>query len=769
MKHGLLIFFLSSLSGQILDERYHTTEEIYGLLDSLAQIEELSSWFHLDTIGYSTHENIPILAVKISDNAHIKEDEPRVLFVGQVHAEEVLGIELIMKLLNDLIFPRSSIYNHMNILKEYIEIWLIPTANPEGLNVVHEGLDISYRKNKRDLSLDGPFPNGIFDYDPSIGNDIDGVDLNRNFDFNWIFGDTFLVPDNSNYSAHFDYYRGQEPFSEKEAIALRDFALENDFLFSVVWHSSRSGNLSEKVFTSWKWEGVKNSPDLEIMKSIADQFSSLMETEDGTGTYLSVHSESRNGKLHDWFYRETGCIQYLIECGTANIQPDSILIENTIARTESAMIYLMDRAIGYYTDASQITGIIYDQSTNQPIEDVIVEVIEHTGSVLKPRLTDEFGRFRRIVLPGTYTLSIRSKGYLPKNITIIANNSAITVQDIFLEPAQILTLTLTVINPTLNTITVNGLIQDEFSIDTVQIITGENSFELFQGEYTITIPMDGDFIPYEQNILLEDNLSLIVPYSEGNRILLSESWPWNNQEGSWYFRDSILMSQENFYYDNFDSTISANQWMESDLIDIEGTNRITISVLHKFETEWDYDPISIEILNENNDILGSKVWTGLRWDKYQNDFITAITDTGFSKVKVRLRFSPDQTVNYRGWKLRELSLYSTIDNYLNVLENSIIKAPKIPMKINGIYPNPTNGRFQIDLANYPGGKATVRVFNIKGQEILSHSLNGLTSGRNLFNLNLHGLSNRPIGSGMFFILMQTKKQKVIAKCVLLKN
>ena len=56
----------------------------------------------VDTIGYSSLENIPIVAVKISDNVQVKEDEPRVLFVGQVHAEEVLGIEVVLSLLMDL-------------------------------------------------------------------------------------------------------------------------------------------------------------------------------------------------------------------------------------------------------------------------------------------------------------------------------------------------------------------------------------------------------------------------------------------------------------------------------------------------------------------------------------------------------------------------------------------------------------------------------------------------------------------------------------------
>ena len=88
--------------------------------------------------------------------------------MGLVHAEEVLGIEIVIDLIHDLLYPDATIHTHMNILKEYLEIWLVPTANPEGLNVVHEGLDVSYRKNKRDLSPEGPFPNGVFDYDLSL-------------------------------------------------------------------------------------------------------------------------------------------------------------------------------------------------------------------------------------------------------------------------------------------------------------------------------------------------------------------------------------------------------------------------------------------------------------------------------------------------------------------------------------------------------------------------------------------------------------------------
>jgi len=772
MKKYLLILIsiliLSHVNGQGLDERYHSVVEINTLLDSLNQLEELNGWFRVDTIGFSTQEQIPILAVKISDNVNLKEDEPQVLFVGQVHAEEVLGVEVVLDLMEDLLFPDNSIYSHMNILKQFMEIWIVPTANPEGLNVVHEGLDMSFRKNKKDLSPLGPYPNGIFDYESTIGNDIDGVDLNRNFGFNWAFGDTFLEPDNSDYASHYDYYKGEEPFSEGEAIALRDLALENDFVFSIVWHSSRSGNLSEKVFTSWRWEETKDSPDLDLMKTIADQFADLLETEDGTGSYLSVYSGSRNGKLHDWFYKETGCIQYLVECGTANLQPDSILIEDTIDRTKPAMVFLMDRALGYNVDAAQVTGIVYDASTNQPIEGAIVEILEHTGSVLKPRLTNEFGRYRRILGPGSYTISIRAEGYLPQEIYTVANNSAMTMENITLLPAPVHQLTLNLYHETTDVNTIEGLIKHEFGTDEIQITTGSNIYELPEGDYQVSFVLDGELMPWEKSFSLSNDLELTVPYWNGNPQILSQSWPWSNSDGPWQAGDVILRSQEGLLYDNGDS-LQTVQWMESDLIDVSETNRIVVSLIHRFETEWENDPIALSILDGDNTILTHKAWTGDQWGEYQTDFLTATTEMEFSHVKVRLAFTPDQTVNYRGWELQSLTLFSMLDEYLDIVESSETISPKIPMKITGLYPNPSYGQFQLDIANYPGGNGMIRIFNILGQEIKSFDLEKLSAGRHYFDLNLNNINGRPMSSGMVFVRVESGNEQLVKKFIILKK
>ena len=769
MKNIVSYFLFTVLVAQSLDDRYHSVEEIYGVLDSLDQIEEISDYFHLDTIGFSTQENIPILAVRISDNAHMKEDEPRVLFIGQVHAEEILGVEIVMDLIDDLLFPDPSILSHMNILKQYLDIWLIPTANPEGLNVVHEELDFSYRKNKRDLSPEGPFPNNAFDYDPSIGNDIDGVDLNRNFSFNWAFGDTFLEPDNSDYASHYDYYKGEEPFSESEARAIRDLALENDFVFSIVWHSSRSGNLSEKVFTSWKWEEVKESPDLGIMKSIADYFAGNISTEDGTSTYLSVFSGSRNGKLHDWFYRETGCIQYLVECGTSNLQPDSTLIENTIDRNKPAMVYLMDRAIGYYADAAQITGRVFDATTNQPLEDVIVEVEEHTGSILKPRLTNEFGRFRRILDVGSYNFSFRAEGYEEQTILLVANNSGITEQNIYLNPSISHQVNMRLLHDDFAVYTITGLISNEYGMTEIEISSGDNYFDLKEGTYQIEFVMDGSHVPWEKIVFINSDKEFNVIYESSSPILVNNESILDNSVGPWCIEnENMLKTQSNTYYSNGDAPQSV-QWIESDLIDVSGTNRLVLSVSHRYETEWDYDPISISFLDINDSLLASKSWTGDNWDSIQQDFLTAETDSVFNYVKLLLEFSKDETVNYRGWEIESLELFPVYDNYLGIEENNSKNMPKIPLKIHSLFPNPSYGKFQLGLSNFTGGEAVVTVFNLLGQNILSKSFSDLRPGSHQIRLDLNDLNGLPLGSGVYFIQFESLKEQAIKKCIILKN
>ena len=175
----------------------------------------------------------------------------------------------------------------------------------------------------------------------------------------------------------------------------------------------------------------------------------------------------------------------------------------------------------------------------------------------------------------------------------------------------------------------------------------------------------------------------------------------------------------------------------------------------------------VSILDENDIILGTRSWHGDKWDGLTTDLITAISEDEFTSVKVRLEFSSDQTVNYRGWELHSLQLFSLYDSYLDIQSTNTNSTPKIPMRINGIFPNPSFGKLQVNVDNYPGGSATLNIYNLLGQNILSKNINNLPYGKHYIELDLNnGLA---ASTGMYFIRIQTQKEQAVKKCIILKN
>ncbi len=423
--------------------------------------------YQLDSIGVSSNDTLPIYAVKLSINANEEEDEPRVLILGQCHAEEILGVEMSMSLIDWLLHPQEEtnsgfyITNDLLMFMHNLEIWIVPTHNPEGLRVVHgyeeNGTwiqDESYRKNKTDVNENGTFDFIAFHENGGIaGEDFDGVDLNRNYGLNWEGGDDKYIPhpsgcsDNPNYSSNYDYYRGSEPFSETETQAIRDFVIEKQFLLSVAYHSSRSGCVSERVVYPWAWDWYDSngneivdegeadtSPDFNVIKSLTAKVASLIQKESG-GFYNPRPQKSMNGNAHDWIYAETGCIQLLIEMGSSNMQPmEQELIDNSIENNRKGLFYFLREAISAEAvDTRQISGLVTDAESGDVIEDVEVKILEIQSDILQPRLTDSFGRYRRLVPLDSLSLKFISEGYETRTIKIGENdeefNIALTQSD----------------------------------------------------------------------------------------------------------------------------------------------------------------------------------------------------------------------------------------------------------------------------------------------------------------------------------------------------
>ena len=122
----LLICLLPLALSADLPECYHTYDEITTILFDLeAQYPTLAK---VHMIGYSQEDHIPIYAMQISNNVEGEWERPALLFVGQVHAEEVLGVEIVLSNIEEILSnhkqsPYSSWVNQLYS-------WWIPTPNP---------------------------------------------------------------------------------------------------------------------------------------------------------------------------------------------------------------------------------------------------------------------------------------------------------------------------------------------------------------------------------------------------------------------------------------------------------------------------------------------------------------------------------------------------------------------------------------------------------------------------------------------------------------
>ncbi len=397
---SLIIAILNVSSLFAIDPRYHT----YGqMVDEMINISvTYPSITRLQTIGYSTGFNLPILAMKISDNPQIREDEPRILYNGVHHACEIIGVEICLAMLWDLATKYNSDSFVTNAVNEN-EIWIVPMVNPDGHYITRSGIDTLWRKNCRDNNLNGIWDNG------------DGVDLNRNYDFLWELGGS---PDPSHRE-----YRGPYPFSENEDVALATLAQRERFVFDICFHSHRDWANGEAVYYPWRW-GNATAPDFNFIKTIAESIALRIPSEIGAGyTYSPIFGRATEGGLtRNWLYHAIGTFAYTIEVSRW-YYPAPYLVDSLCARNIRGAYYLIKRMSQH-----KITGHVTDSLTGQPIV-AEIRVLEaySTPETIQPRMSDSlYSRFYRILPPGSYTIQVIKTGYHTKtyyNVPVIESQT----------------------------------------------------------------------------------------------------------------------------------------------------------------------------------------------------------------------------------------------------------------------------------------------------------------------------------------------------------
>lgn len=417
MKRLLLILSIAGLlySYYIEDPRYHKYSEVIEELKEYG--ENYPNIVHFDTIGFSTRKHQPIVAVKISDNASMKEDEPVIFLNGVHHAEEVLGCEVLMELVDFL----TSHYQSDSQVKRWVdneEIWIVPVLNPDGHDLVTSTVDTGWRKNTRDNNN-----NGVLDLD------YDGVDLNRNYDFYWETGD-------SEPSAYF--YRGPYPFSEGETQAVKELCERELPVVAVNYHSP-SYSLGEVIYYPWILNG-ELSPDYQIIRNIAVKMASHIINDAHDGHYLAVSGDGASGKARNWMYGTLGIISLTIEICSQRVQVPPDEVDDIVLRNLQGIFWLLDRVLG-----SGVKVNVRHVQTGEPLEAcVYIPSIDSLGPPPPYRKTDpRTGSLYRLLDPGEYQIIVEKEGFRPETLSVTVNEERVDI-NVSLTPENPLTSPFTV-------------------------------------------------------------------------------------------------------------------------------------------------------------------------------------------------------------------------------------------------------------------------------------------------------------------------------------
>ena len=383
----------SSLMSWIKPSLYfYSPKENFSVPPTYPSLEELQNGFAdlvqkyphiavIETLGVSTAQQQPILGICISDQPQEQEDEPAILFSALHHAREPAGIFICKAIMAELLNNYGLNERHTNLVNS-LEIWFVPIVNPDGYQYIMESQRQFpwWRKNLRDNNADGEF-------DPLV----DGVDLNRNYGYNW--------QEDSDSNDVSWFYRGRKPFSENEVQALRDLALARNFMIGISYHS-----YGEDVL--YPWGNYNPAPDHELILEIAQNCASQISRLQAERTYDVLSLDGRIGQSSVWMYAELGTMDFIIEAGDQYFPSESDLTKITTQNVRGAF-YLMERAL-----CSGISGHVIDAQTGVPlVADILVHGFD--CSYTKPRHSyGRFGRFDRLLIPGQYVVEIVKQGYV---------------------------------------------------------------------------------------------------------------------------------------------------------------------------------------------------------------------------------------------------------------------------------------------------------------------------------------------------------------------
>jgi murein tripeptide amidase MpaA len=336
-----------------------------------------------------SQEGRAIWALHVSSDPAIIEDRPKVVFIGQHHARELMTHQAVLDTARDLLSNTPSNPQYKRAIASY-SFWFVPIVNPDGLSYVFEH-DRMWRKNRSLNSKSG----------------YRGVDLNRNYDFKW-----GACGSNSNSPAS-NIYKGGSASSEPEVQTLDRLneLLKTQLLIS--YHSSGNEVLYPYVCGDTAERGIY----FDLRDKIAQ------------ATQFGQRHASSSGEDFEHHYAQHGSLSFLLEIGEEFQPPLATYKQDVWPRIQKVLPLL----ITTLESSAWLSLNIVGSDDGQPIEGANLTIDEVSFTENEQRLTDQFGRIRWKLSPNSYHIRVWKNGYVSQQITISVGGQGL-IQVVTLHP-----------------------------------------------------------------------------------------------------------------------------------------------------------------------------------------------------------------------------------------------------------------------------------------------------------------------------------------------
>ena len=485
------------------------------------------------SIGFTTEGDKELLFVKISDNVGTNEQEPKLMFTSSMHGDEIAGYPMMLSLIDYIltVYADTGHSDHARVknLVENAEIWINPSANPDGTyynstpantsvtNARRANINWDLNRNYPD-NVDGPHPDGNSIYELETQHFMALADANQ-----------FVISAN--------FHGGTE---------LVNYPFDNAYASTTAYHGEDpSGN--GPYYTH---------PDGDWFEFISIEYATHAQT-DSPGGYMTVDDDSyiypSPGVTHgaEWyrvyggrqdymnFYQQ--CREVTVELSDTKIIPESSLVDHWLYNRDALLDFLTQGTYGF-------TGLVKDSSTGNPIE-ATVTIVGHDNYGSHTTSGLSHGDYYRPIKGGgdvnpnttsdnantaTYDILFEAPCYQSFTLTnqSIANNQRVLLPDVSLTPGAAIPSSIAPSNVFATSATVSWDAQSGNTFDLRYKETGSPTWTDVTGLASNTYNITGLLISTEYEVQVRSKCNTFTSNYSSSIVFLTPSVSYCSSSGN---------------------------------------------------------------------------------------------------------------------------------------------------------------------------------------------------------------------------------------------